>query len=45
MCINMGHVGIFVPNMKFLCLTLWLGGVYTDADDADAGRRRRTEKT
>ena len=23
---------IFIQNMKFLCLTLWLGGVYTDDD-------------
>ena len=21
---------IFIPDMKFLCLTLWLGGVCTD---------------
>ena len=28
---------IFTPNMKFLCLTMWLGGLYTDNDtDADA---------
>ena len=26
------HVCIFVPNMKFLCLNLWLGGPYTDND-------------
>ena len=24
---------IFTPNMKFLCLTMWLGGLYTDNDD------------
>ena len=30
-----GHVYIFIPNMKFLCLTMWLGGLYTDNDDAD----------
>ena len=28
-----GAYGIFIPNMKFLCLTLWLGGVCTDDDD------------
>ena len=23
---------MFTPNMKFLCLTLWLAGLYTDND-------------
>ena len=26
---------IFAPNMKFLCLTMWLEGLYTDDIDAD----------
>ena len=26
---------IFIPNMKFLSSILWLGGLCTDADDAD----------
>ena len=30
MCIYKGHVYIFTPNMKFLCLTMWLGGLYTE---------------
>ena len=35
MYIYHGHMDIFIPNMKFLCLTLWLGGVSTDANTAD----------
>ena len=27
---------ICVPNMKFVCLTLWQGEVYTNNDDANA---------
>ena len=23
-------MGAFIPNMNFLCLSLWLGGVWTD---------------
>ena len=47
MCIDEGHGCICVPNMKLLCLILWLGEVCTDDDasaDAndDAGQRRRT---
>ena len=41
-----GHMYVFTPNMKFLCLTMWLGELYTDnADDADndAGKQRRTK--
>ena len=30
MCIYKGHVYIFTPNIKFLFLTMWLGGRYTD---------------
>ena len=37
MCIYKEHMGIFIPNMKFLCLTLWLRGVCTDnTSDDDA---------
>ena len=37
MCIYWGHKCIFISNMKFLSLILWLGGLCTDAiDDADA---------
>ena len=46
MRIYQGHTGIFIPNMKFLCLTLLPGGVCTDDtnadDDAGCQRRRRT---
>ena len=27
---------IFIPNMKFLCLTLWLGELCTDDNDSDS---------
>ena len=30
-----GHMYICIPNMKFLCLTLWQGEVCTDDADAD----------
>ena len=30
MCIYQGHVYIFTLNMKFLCLAMWLGGLYID---------------
>ena len=33
MCIYWGHICIFISNMKFLSLILWLGGLCTDADD------------
>ena len=36
MCIYWGHMCIFILNMKFLSLILWLGGLCTDANDADA---------
>ena len=26
-------MGIFIHNMKFLCVTLWLGGVCTDTNN------------
>ena len=32
-CTYQGHMGTFMPNMKFLCVTLWLGGVCTDANN------------
>ena len=32
-----GHMSIGIPNMKFLCLTMWLGGLYTDNNsDSDS---------
>ena len=34
MCIGYRHIS--VPNMKFLCLILWLGEVFTDTNDANA---------
>ena len=34
-CIYWGQMGIFIPNMNFLCLTLWLGGVCTDNNAND----------
>ena len=39
---------IFTPNMSFLCLTMWLGGLYTDNDnetntDADANTNTDSE--
>ena len=30
-------MGIFIPNMKLLCLSLLLGGVCTDDDCDDTG--------
>ena len=36
MCIYGEHSCISVPNMKFICLTLWLGEVCTDANANDA---------
>ena len=33
MCICLGHLGIFIPNAKFLCLTMCLGGKCTDDDN------------
>ena len=35
MCLYWGHRCIFILNMKFLSLILWLGGLCTDANDAD----------
>ena len=35
MCIYQGYMGIFLPNMKVLCVTLWLRGVCTDNADAN----------
>ena len=36
MYIYQQHNCIRVPNMKFICLTLWLGEVCTDANADDA---------
>ena len=36
MCIYGGHMCICIPNMKFLCLTLWQREVCTDDANADA---------
>ena len=35
MCIYLQHAYIFTPNMKFLCPTMWLGGLYTHDSNAD----------
>ena len=35
MCIHWGHICIFISNMKFLSLFLWLGGLCTHTNDAD----------
>ena len=35
MCIYWGNICIFISNMKFLSLILWLGGMCTDNADAD----------
>ena len=32
MCIYWGNICIFISNMKFLSLILWLEGLCTDAD-------------
>ena len=45
MCIYWGHICIFISNMKFLSLILWLEGLCTDAnntgnDDTDNYARR-----
>ena len=38
-----GHMCIFISNMKFLSLILWLGGLCTDADaDATDNYAQRT---
>ena len=39
-CIYWGHMCIFISNMKFLSLILWLGGLCTDADDTDNDNNR-----
>ena len=36
MCMYGGYRYICVPNMKFVCLTLWLGEVCTEATTEDA---------
>ena len=35
MCIYRGHMRICIPRIKFLCLTLCQGEVYTDDDNDD----------
>ena len=35
MCIYWGHICIFISNMRFLSLILWLGGLCTDANNAN----------
>ena len=45
MCIYRGHMCIFIPNMKFLSSILWLGGLCTDADDADANADNYARRT
>ena len=42
---TLGQIGIFVPNMKFLCQTLWLGGVCTDDDANDDDTNEDTRWT
>ena len=32
---------IFTPNVKFLCLIMSLGGLYTDDDDDNDARRTK----
>ena len=45
MCIYLGHKCMFVPNIKFLCLNLWLGELCTDANDTnDANANDRWTK-
>ena len=36
MCIYWGHICIFISNMKFISLILWLGELCTDNSDTDA---------
>ena len=45
MCMYEGHMCIYLPNMKFLCLTLWQGegctdtiGNTNDTNDDDDGQ-------
>ena len=53
MCIYGGHMYIYLPNIKFLCLNLWFGKWYTDdannasnTNDAnDDARRTRHDCT
>ena len=35
MCVYWGHMYICILNMKFLCLTMYQGEVYTDDDNMD----------
>ena len=49
-CLYAGYMGIFVLNIKFLCLTWWLGEVCIDDtntddanDDANHEDARRTK--
>ena len=36
---------ICTPNMKFLCLTMWLGGLYSDNDNTDANKDNDRQST
>ena len=44
MCTYEGHRCTCVPNMKFVCLTLWLGEVCTDGTNADANINANTDR-
>ena len=45
MYIYCGYICIFMSNMKFLSLTLWLGGLCTDANDASDANANDTNDT
>ena len=45
MCIYWGHICIFISNMKFLSLILWLGGLCTDANATDADANNYARRT
>ena len=46
MCIYWGHICIFILNVKFLSLILWLGGLCTDTnDDNDTNDNADTDDT
>ena len=43
-CIYQGSRGIYVPNTKFLCLILWLGGPSTDNTNGERAGHQTTDK-
>ena len=43
MCIHGRHRCIYVPNMKFLCLTQWLGEVSDDTNANDDDDSKQTK--